>query len=172
MPALLGYFGITNNGVNLAINLLVLFLVIIWLALIYWTCADAQRRIADPVLVACATRRCSLFPFVGTIVYMIVRPPEYLEDVRERELEMPAARRGSRQLSYLACQQLRARGREGLPELPELPQPPARAVRRPASARSSRAGRSAPTASAGRRRRSRRAPAPRGARRRDAARRS
>ena len=38
-----------------------------------------------------ARPRASLFPFVGTIVYMIVRPPEYLDDVRERELEMQAA---------------------------------------------------------------------------------
>ena len=42
------------------------------------------------MLVGCATA-ASLFPFVGTIVYMILRPPEYLEDVRERELEVQAA---------------------------------------------------------------------------------
>ena len=58
MPATLAYFGIANNGGNLAINLVVLFLVIIWLALIYWTRADAKRRIADPVLVVCATANC------------------------------------------------------------------------------------------------------------------
>jgi RNA polymerase subunit RPABC4/transcription elongation factor Spt4 len=103
MPATLGYFGITNNGVNLAINLLGLFLLIIWLSLLYWTRADAKRRIADPVLVLCATA-CSLFPFVGTMVYMIVRPPEYLEDVRERDLELQAAEARLAQLSYLACQ--------------------------------------------------------------------
>jgi hypothetical protein len=83
-------FGITNDGLNLAVNLLILFLVVIWLALVYHTYADARRRIADPMLVACATA-AALFPFVGTIVYMIVRPPEYLDDVRERELEMQAA---------------------------------------------------------------------------------
>src|SRR6202042_1971605 len=75
---------------NLAVELVVLFLVVMWLALVYWTYADARRRIADPLLVGCATA-ASLFPFVGTIVYMIVRPPEYLDDVRERELEMQAA---------------------------------------------------------------------------------
>ena len=42
------------------------------------------------MLVACATA-ASLFPFVGTVVYLIVRPPEYMEDVRERELEIAAA---------------------------------------------------------------------------------
>ena len=83
-------FGITNDGLNLAVNLLILFLVVIWLALVYYTYADARKRIADPMLVACATA-ASLFPFVGTIVYMIVRPKEYLDDVRERELEMQAA---------------------------------------------------------------------------------
>ena len=103
MPATLGYFGIANNGVNLAINLVILFLVIVWLAMIYWTRADAKRRIADPVLVLCASA-AALFPFVGTIVYLIVRPPEYLEDVRERELEMAASEARLAQLSYFACE--------------------------------------------------------------------
>ena len=88
---------------NLAINLLILFLVIIWLAMIYWTRADAKRRVADPVLVVCATAS-ALFPFIGTIVYLILRPPEYLDDVRERELEMQASEARLAQLSYFACQ--------------------------------------------------------------------
>ncbi|HEU0019104.1 MAG TPA: zinc ribbon domain-containing protein [Thermoleophilaceae bacterium] len=88
--ALLAIFGITNDGLNLAVNLLLLFLVVLWLALVFWTHADAKRRIADPMLVGCATA-AAIFPFVGTIVYMVVRPPEYLEDVHERELEIAAA---------------------------------------------------------------------------------
>ncbi|MBV9839810.1 MAG: zinc ribbon domain-containing protein, partial [Solirubrobacterales bacterium] len=78
-------FGIHNSGLNLAVELVIFFLVVIWLALVYWTYADARRRVADPMLVGCATV-ASLFPYVGSIVYMIVRPPEYLEDIREREL--------------------------------------------------------------------------------------
>jgi hypothetical protein len=85
-----GLFGIDSSGLNLAVNLVLLCLVVIWLSLVYWTYADARRRIEDPMLVGCATA-ASLFPFVGTIVYMIVRPPEYLEDVHERELEIQAA---------------------------------------------------------------------------------
>jgi hypothetical protein len=83
-------FGIENDGLNLAVNLLMFFLVVIWLALVYWTYQDAQRRIEDPMLVGSATA-ASLFPFIGTIVYTIVRPPEYLDDARERELEIHAA---------------------------------------------------------------------------------
>lgn len=95
-------FGISNSGVNLAIDLLILFLVVIWLALVYWTYADARRRIADPMLIACSAA-ASLFPFVGTLVYMIVRPPEYLEDVRERELEIQAAEARLAELGYHLC---------------------------------------------------------------------
>lgn len=83
-------FNIHNSTVKLVVGLLLLFLGVIWLSLIYWTFADARRRVGDPLLVACATA-ASLFPYVGTLVYVIVRPPEYLEDVHERELEIQAA---------------------------------------------------------------------------------
>ena len=100
---LFALFGIENSGLALAVNLLLLFLVVIWLALVYWTYSDAHRRIADPMLVACATA-ASLFPFVGTIVYLIVRPPEYLADVRERELEIAAAQARIANLEHQHCQ--------------------------------------------------------------------
>src|SRR6476620_11644947 len=95
-------FGIDSSGLNTAVKLLVLFLVVIYVALIYYTYSDARRRIEDPMLVGCATA-ASLFPFVGTVVYMIVRPPEYLEDVRERALEMQAAEARVHQTNYLLC---------------------------------------------------------------------
>jgi hypothetical protein len=99
---MLAIFGIDSSGLDLAVRLIILVLVVIWLALVYWTYSDARRRIADPMLVACATA-ASLFPFVGSIVYMIVRPPEYLDDVRERELEMQAAEARLHQMGYLLC---------------------------------------------------------------------
>jgi hypothetical protein len=98
----LAVFGITNDGLNLAVNLLLLFLVVLWFALVYWTYADARRRIADPMLVGCATA-ASLFPFIGTVIYLIVRPPEYLEDMRERELEIAAAEARLASLEHEAC---------------------------------------------------------------------
>ena len=96
-------FGIENDGLNTAASLLLLVLVVIYLALIYWTFADARRRIDDQMLVFCATL-ASVFPFVGTIVYLIVRPPEYLADVRERELEIAAAQARLAEFQELACQ--------------------------------------------------------------------
>ena len=98
----LAIFGINNSGLNLVATLFLLMLVVLWLALIVYTYLDARRRISDPFLVACATV-ASFFPFIGTAVYAIVRPPEYLEDAHERELEIKAAELRVRQLREQSC---------------------------------------------------------------------
>ena len=98
----LAIFGITNDGLNLVATLFLLMLVVLWLALIVYTYLDARRRISDPFLVTCATV-ASFFPFIGTAVYAIVRPPEYLEDTHERELEIKAAELRVRQLREQSC---------------------------------------------------------------------
>ena len=41
----LALFGIENDSVNTAVNVLLLVLVVVWFALIFWTFADARRRI-------------------------------------------------------------------------------------------------------------------------------
>src|SRR3954451_14385793 len=98
----LAIFGL-HGGLNLAVQLLLLVLVALWIALVWWTYADANRRVDDPMLVACATAGSFFFPFVGAIVYAIVRPPEYLDDVRERELEIAAAQARLGQADALSC---------------------------------------------------------------------
>jgi hypothetical protein len=98
----LAIFGIENDGLNLAVNLFLLMLVVVYFASIAYTFMDARRRIQDPVLVACATV-AAMIPFMGVLVYMIVRPPEFLEDAHERELEITAAELRVRQLAELSC---------------------------------------------------------------------
>lgn len=98
----LAIFGISNDGINLALNLLILFLVVIYLALVAWVYLDARRRLEDPVLVACATV-AALIPLAGPIVYSILRPPELLADARERELEIRASELRVRQLEESSC---------------------------------------------------------------------
>mgnify|MGYP001436855920 FL=1 len=44
-------FGIDSSGLDMAVKLVILSLVVIYLALIYYTYADARRRIEDPLLV-------------------------------------------------------------------------------------------------------------------------
>jgi hypothetical protein len=90
-----GFFGTLHDFFDsgswpLLRNLAIFMLVVFWLAVGYWVFKDARRRIEDPWLVGAATILGLVPPFVGAFIYMLFRPPEYLEDVRERELEIKA----------------------------------------------------------------------------------
>ncbi|MGI8632214.1 MAG: zinc ribbon domain-containing protein [Solirubrobacterales bacterium] len=100
---LLAIFGINNDAVNLVISLLLLVLGVLYLTLIYWTFADARRRLDDLILITCAVVTSIIFPFVGTIIYTILRPPEFLEDVHERDLEIRSAELRLRELEATTC---------------------------------------------------------------------
>ena len=76
--------------ITLAIDLVLVFAVLFWLALGVWVYRDAGRRISNPWLVALATGAGLFPPFLGPLVYMLFRPPEYLDERRERELEIRA----------------------------------------------------------------------------------
>jgi len=97
-------------------NLALLAVVLVWAATAYWVYKDARRRVDDPWLVVMATLLGVVPPFLGPILYLFFRPPEYLDDVRERELEIRAIEerlaehdlrcpvcRGRVEASYLVC---------------------------------------------------------------------
>ena len=95
-----------SSGLWTAISrLAILFVVVFYCAVVFWIYKDARRRIEDSVLVWTATALGIVVPFLGAIVYMLFRPPEYLEDVRERELEIKAMERrlGGRDLHCPVC---------------------------------------------------------------------
>ncbi len=75
---------------TLALYVLAFCLAVLWLALVLWTYKDAHKRIEDPVIVGVAVLTSFVLPFMGTVVYAILRPAEYLAEVRERELEVRA----------------------------------------------------------------------------------
>ncbi len=82
---------IINSPVwTLALYVLAFCAVVLWLALILWTYKDARKRIDDPVVVVVAVLTSLVLPYMGTVVYAILRPAEYLAEVRERELEVRA----------------------------------------------------------------------------------
>jgi RNA polymerase subunit RPABC4/transcription elongation factor Spt4 len=85
-------------------NLALFFVLVFWVATVYWVHKDARRRIEDPMLVWVSTI-LGIVPFIGPLIYMLFRPPEYLEDVRERELEIKAMekRLGGRDLHCPVC---------------------------------------------------------------------
>ena len=75
---------------TLGLRLVALFFAILWLALVYWTFADAGRRGAMRWYWGIVAL---IFPFIGTLIYVIVRPPEYAAESRERELELAVLER-------------------------------------------------------------------------------
>ena len=67
--------------------MLEVFAVAFWLALVYWTFQDARRRVGEPWLIGAAVMLSFVLPVLGTLIYLLIRPPEYLMDAHERELE-------------------------------------------------------------------------------------
>ncbi len=74
----------------LAVYVFAFCLVVLWLALVFWTIKDARKRIDDPIIVGVAVLTSLILPYMGTVIYAILRPAEYLAEVQERELEMRA----------------------------------------------------------------------------------
>jgi double zinc ribbon protein len=60
----------------------------LWLALVFWTYQDARRRIPRGGLVLAATLLALVIPYLGPLIYVVIRPPDRLADARERELEL------------------------------------------------------------------------------------
>jgi hypothetical protein len=82
-----------SSWIRAAAELAGFLVVALWFSTAFYVYKDARRRIADPVLLAVAVATALVFPFVGVLIYTILRPPEYLDDVRERELEIRAMER-------------------------------------------------------------------------------
>ena len=89
-----GIHGFFQSATWLVIELLgALFLILVWAATVYWVRKDAKRRIESSSLIQLVTLLGAVPPFFGPLVYMLFRPPEYLEDIRERQLEIQAIER-------------------------------------------------------------------------------
>ncbi len=74
----------------LALYVLAFCLAVLWLVLVFWTFKDARKRIDDPIIIGVAVLTSLVLPYMGTFIYAILRPAEFLAEVQERELEMRA----------------------------------------------------------------------------------
>ena len=81
---------LSSGTQHAVLNGLLFFAFLLWLSLGYWTYKDARRRIEDPLLIGLAVVLALIIPYLGPFVYMLFRPPEFIDDRRERELEMRA----------------------------------------------------------------------------------
>jgi len=100
------------------------FVVLMWLALVWWTYQDARRRIREPALIAGAVALSVLIPYLGSLIYLVIRPPEYLVEARERELELMELERRLQELGDSEGQRMvgriLARERGGDPDDPAV----------------------------------------------------
>ena len=81
---------ISGDVADGAVIPLIAFAVAIWLALIRWTYTDARRRLRSHRVVRLATA-LAVVPLLGPAIYMILRPPEFLEDAYEREISIASS---------------------------------------------------------------------------------
>ena len=81
---------LSSGAQHAILNGFAFFAFVLWLCLGYWTYKDARRRIEDPLFIALSVVLALIIPYLGPFIYMLFRPPEYLEDVRERKLEIKA----------------------------------------------------------------------------------
>ena len=70
---------LSSPYLTIGFRVVLFFFVVLWLALAYWTFADAGRRGTVRFFWGIVAL---VFPFVGTLIYVIVRPPEYVLDSR------------------------------------------------------------------------------------------
>jgi hypothetical protein len=106
-----------SSGLWSALSLLLeVFLVLLWLSLIWWVYQDVRRRTENGVIIGIALVLVVVLPFFGAIIYLIIRPPEILDEARERELELVALERRLHELGDDEGRQMVSRmiARDGL----------------------------------------------------------
>ncbi len=110
-----GFF--ESGAWDATVLLLRVFAVALWAALVYWTFQDARRRIHSPGFIALSVALSLFIPYLGSVIYMIIRPPEYLDEARERELELLALEQRLGELGDAEGQEIVGKllAREGIP---------------------------------------------------------
>ena len=73
--------------IGIFVALLGAFLFAFWIAMGIWTFNDIRSRTRDWLAIALASLLVLVFPLVGLVLYMMIRPRETLADVFDRALE-------------------------------------------------------------------------------------
>jgi hypothetical protein len=85
-----------GRGLLVAVGLL-------WLASIFAVYKDARRRVESPLLVGAAIWLATALPFVGAWLYRRLRPPQYLDEIWTRRLEVRALEASMERARATAC---------------------------------------------------------------------
>src|SRR5207237_89479 len=88
-------------GTFLAI-VVVLFLLFFWIALAFWAYRDARRR-SDSVWLAVFALAVNVLPYVGLLLYVVLRPPRTMDEERALLLEEQALTEGPAEVISRPC---------------------------------------------------------------------
>jgi hypothetical protein len=77
-----------SPGFIIGRNLVIVLAVVFWLGLAFWVHRDARRRISDGFLVFTASLLGLVPPYLGPVVYLLLRPAETLADAHSRHVEL------------------------------------------------------------------------------------
>jgi predicted RNA-binding Zn-ribbon protein involved in translation (DUF1610 family) len=80
-PALLNSIVLLLSGFGAA------FLAALWISLIIWTYRDVQQRTTDRLARILAILLTALLNLPGLLLYLLLRPPQTLEEAYQRSLE-------------------------------------------------------------------------------------
>jgi RNA polymerase subunit RPABC4/transcription elongation factor Spt4 len=88
-------------GTFLAV-VVVLFLLFFWIALAFWAYRDARRRSDSPWLPVFALA-VNVLPYLGLLLYVVLRPPRTLDEERALLLEEQALTEGPAEVISRPC---------------------------------------------------------------------
>ncbi|HVS42665.1 MAG TPA: zinc ribbon domain-containing protein [Candidatus Dormibacteraeota bacterium] len=91
----------SGAGAFLAI-VVVLFLAFFWIALAYWAYRDARRR-SDSVWLAVFALAVNVLPYLGLLLYVVLRPPRTMDEERALLLEEQALTEGPAEVISRPC---------------------------------------------------------------------
>ena len=80
----------TQSVVNIVIVAVVIYLTMLWLALAFYVMRDARRRSPSFTLLIVAFVLGFFPPFLGALIYIVLRPPQTLDEERALQIEEQA----------------------------------------------------------------------------------
>lgn len=83
-------FDSTSGAVLIALVAAVIYFTVLWVAVAFWVVRDARRRSESLVFASFAALMGLGMPFLGLLIYLVVRPPRTLDEERALILEEQA----------------------------------------------------------------------------------
>lgn len=84
----------TSGGVVIAIIAAAIYVTVLYVAVAFWVVRDARRRSESWFFATFAGLLGLFLPFIGVLIYVVVRPPRTLDEERALMLEEQALQEG------------------------------------------------------------------------------